>query len=160
MASGRESDCLNSCRVLEKHAVLEKLREHGFRITKQRELILDVILEGTCCSSKEIYAAARQRDPSVGFATVYRMVNLLEDIGIISRKNYYRIGEKPLLKTDEQNFICTITLSDDSTMKLTSREWSNIMKAGLRRYGLISSQTVTGIFISNTTSFHKQGSSE
>lgn len=135
---------------LEKHAILEKLRDSGFRITKQRELILDVILEGACTSSKEIYASAKQKDPSVGFATVYRMVNLLEEIGIINRKNLYRIPEKKLSQKKGDNFFCTITLSDHTTMELTSSEWANIVRAGLRQCGLLKNQAVTGISISST----------
>ena len=77
----------------DKQAVLEKLREKGFRVTKQRKLILEVILEGTCTSSKEIYACVRQKDPSVGFATVYRMVNLLEEIGVIRKGIFFSVQE-------------------------------------------------------------------
>ena len=32
------------------------------------------------------------KDCRIGAATVYRMVNLLEDIGAISRKNMYKIS--------------------------------------------------------------------
>ena len=79
---------------LKKQAVLEKLRENGFRVTKQRELILDVVLEDSCTSSKEIYACVRKKDSSVGFATVYRMVNVLEEIGVIRKGIFCRIGER------------------------------------------------------------------
>ena len=58
-----------------KDAVIEKLRKQGFRITKQRCILLDIIL-----------------DDSIGIATVYRMVNTLEDIGVISRKNMYKVA--------------------------------------------------------------------
>ena len=35
--------------------------------------------ECTCC--KEIYFLASKKDPNIGMATVYRMINLLEEIG-------------------------------------------------------------------------------
>lgn len=75
-----------------KDAVIEKLRKQGFRITKQRYILLDIILDEDCSSCKEIYYKAVKRDDSIGIATVYRMVNTLEDIGVISRKNMYKVA--------------------------------------------------------------------
>ena len=77
---------------MQKELVLQKLREKGCRITKQRRMLLDVILQEECASCKEIYYRAKQKDDRIGTATIYRMVNLLEEIGAISRKNMYRIS--------------------------------------------------------------------
>ena len=67
----------------EKEEILYLLRKRGFRVTKQRELILDIVFEHECASCKEIYYQAIQRDPGIGMATVYRMVNTLTDIGVL-----------------------------------------------------------------------------
>ena len=40
---------------LQKQQILQMLKDRGCRITRQRELILEVILEGECSSCKEIY---------------------------------------------------------------------------------------------------------
>ena len=66
---------------MQREEILERLREQGCRITKQRQLLLDIILqeEYSCC--KEIYYKAAKQDSSIGIATVYRMINTLEDIG-------------------------------------------------------------------------------
>lgn len=77
---------------MQKEMVLQRLREKGCRITKQRQILLDVILQEECASCKEIYYKASSLDSSIGAATVYRMVNLLEEIGAISRKNMYKIS--------------------------------------------------------------------
>ena len=70
-----------------KEEILASLKEHGYRLTEQRKLIVDIIAneEYTCC--KEVYFLAHKRDNSIGIATVYRMINTLEEIGAISRKN-------------------------------------------------------------------------
>ena len=78
--------------TMQKELVMQKLKDHGCRITKQRKIILDVILNEDCSCCKEIYYKAAAIDHSIGTATVYRMVNLLEEIGAISRKNMYRIS--------------------------------------------------------------------
>ena len=60
-------------------------------ITKQRLMLLDIILQEDCSCCKEIYFKASQIDSGIGTATIYRMVNTLEEIGAISRKNMYKI---------------------------------------------------------------------
>lgn len=76
----------------QKQIIIERLKEDGCRITKQRLMLLDIILEDECSSCKEIYYRASKKDSSIGAATVYRMINTLEDIGAISRKNMYKIS--------------------------------------------------------------------
>lgn len=71
--------------------IIQRLKEEGCRITKQRMVLLDVILEEDCSCCKEIYYKAVKLDSGIGTATVYRMLHTLEKIGIISRKNMFRI---------------------------------------------------------------------
>ena len=76
-----------------KNQVVELMRKNKCRITKQRLTILDVMLEGNCGCCKEIYYLASRRDNTIGMATIYRMVNTLEELGVINRGNIYRINE-------------------------------------------------------------------
>lgn len=71
--------------------ILQELKKNGCRITNQRKLLIDTILKDECCCCKEIYYQAAKKDPSIGMATVYRMVKTLEETGLIQRKNMYRI---------------------------------------------------------------------
>ena len=75
----------------QKSYILQELRKNGCRITNQRQLLIDIILQDECCCCKEIYYQAIKKDPTIGMATVYRMVKTLEDTGLIKRKNLYRI---------------------------------------------------------------------
>ena len=76
---------------MHKDLIVQQLKEQGYRITKQRLVLLDIILEEECSSCKEIYYKASKRNSNIGAATVYRLVNTLEDIGAISRSNMYKI---------------------------------------------------------------------
>ena len=76
----------------QKQIIINRLKEDGCRITKQRLMLLDIILEDECSSCKEIYYRATKKDPTIGTATVYRMINTLEEIGAISRKNMYKVS--------------------------------------------------------------------
>ena len=40
---------------MQKDLIIEKLKERGLRITRQRRILLDIILEGECSCCKEIY---------------------------------------------------------------------------------------------------------
>lgn len=72
-----------------KSYILQELRKNGCRITNQRQLLIDIILQDECCCCKEIYYQAIKKDPTIGMATVYRMVKTLEETGLIKRKNLY-----------------------------------------------------------------------
>ena len=75
----RKHDARNYHRTqMKRELIIQKLREQGCRITRQRRILLDIILEEECSCCKEIYYKALQKDSSIGPATVYRMVNTLE----------------------------------------------------------------------------------
>ena len=67
----------------------DKLKETGFKITPQRRAIVDILLQNDCkhLSSEEIYDLVRVNCPEIGLATVYRTMQLLDDIGVISKLN-------------------------------------------------------------------------
>ena len=77
----------------EKERIIAKLKANGCRITKQRMELLDIILENRCSSCKEIFYRASRQHESIGIATVYRMVNALEEIGVVSRRIVYEPEE-------------------------------------------------------------------
>lgn len=117
---------------MQKEMVIQKLKNQGCRITKQRLMLLDIILEEECSCCKEIYYKASSIDSSIGAATVYRMINILEEAGAISRKNMYRIacGEECCVKD-----ACTIELEDGTVYHLSAGNWNSVIRAGLEACG-------------------------
>ena len=79
--------CMSKEALEQKEVIVGKLKDSGCRITKQRMVLLDIILNENCSSCKEIFFKASQADEKIGVATVYRMINALEEIGAINRKN-------------------------------------------------------------------------
>ena len=65
--------------------VIEEMRKKGCRMTKQRKLIVDIIMNNEFNSCKEIYYRVIKEDPTIGMATVYRMINQLEEMNVIRR---------------------------------------------------------------------------
>ena len=69
--------------------VIRELRNYGKRMTRQRKVIIDVIVEKQSGDFKELYCEINKQDPDIGAATVYRMLQLLEEIGVIRRIQGY-----------------------------------------------------------------------
>ncbi|MCI9490496.1 transcriptional repressor [Lachnospiraceae bacterium 48-42] len=70
---------------------ISQLKSEGYRITGQRKLLLGLIFGNEYSSCKEIYFAAKRIDSRVGMATVYRTVQLLEDMGLLRKRWSYEL---------------------------------------------------------------------
>lgn len=138
---------------MQKELVLQRLKENGCRITKQRKILLDIILQEDCASCKEIYYKAAAMDDTIGTATVYRMINLLEEIGAISRKNMYRISCEKNCGREE---ICVILFEDHSICRLSPGEWQRALLAGLQSLGYEGKRKIIRV----TMETQKKGESE
>ena len=69
-----------------KEQLLRTLRANGIRLTKQRKLVIDIIMDQEFATCKDIYQYANQINPNIGVATIYRMVKTLETVGVLNRK--------------------------------------------------------------------------
>lgn len=137
---------------MQKEVILNRLRQRGCRITKQRMLLLDIILDEECSSCKEIYYKASKIDPSIGSATVYRMINMLEEIGAINRRNMYKVSCEACSDDEQSEFaghaakhVCTIEFDDNSSIVLSQKAWNQIIQAGLSVCGYKDKQAIRSI---------------
>ena len=61
-----------------------RIRERGYRLTPQRELVLDAVCEGGGHTTfDEIYRRVRERAPAVNRATVYRALDFLCQLHLV-----------------------------------------------------------------------------
>ncbi len=123
---------------MQKEIILKRLREKGCRITRQRKMLLDIILQENCSCCKEIYYRALKEDAGIGAATVYRMINTLEDIGALSRRNMYRVSCEGMTCERASRGKITVELDDGSMVRLNKEEWREVVRVGLRVCGYIS----------------------
>lgn len=73
-------------------AVEKALSESGFRITRPRQAVIEVVSRARrSLSPEEVLERARKINPQVGLATVYRTLDMLQAQGHVSR---VRIGNK------------------------------------------------------------------
>lgn len=66
-----------------------KLKLKGYKLTPQRRAIVNMVFEkkGMHLTAEEIYDLVKIDCPEIGLATVYRTVQLLEQIGLIYKLN-------------------------------------------------------------------------
>ncbi|MCM8710463.1 transcriptional repressor [Clostridium sp. SYSU_GA19001] len=63
------------------------LKEKGYKLTPQRRAIVDIIIrnEGSHLTTEELYDLVKVECPEIGLATVYRTIQLLEELGVVSK---------------------------------------------------------------------------
>jgi Fur family ferric uptake transcriptional regulator len=60
-----------------------KLRERGYRLTPQRELILQAVESLGHATPDEVHAEVRRHSSAVNLSTVYRTLEVLEELGLV-----------------------------------------------------------------------------
>lgn len=67
----------------------KKLKDAGYKLTPQRIAILNAIElnKGKHLNTEEIYDLVKQSNPEMGLATVYRTLQLLEQLEVVSSLN-------------------------------------------------------------------------
>ena len=60
-----------------------QLRERGYRLTPQRELILAAVERLGHATPDEVLAAVREHSSAVNVSTVYRTLEVLEELGLV-----------------------------------------------------------------------------
>jgi Fur family transcriptional regulator, ferric uptake regulator len=61
----------------------ERLRANGYRLTPQRELVLAAVEKLGHATPDEVYAEVRKHSQSVNLSTIYRTLELLNELGLI-----------------------------------------------------------------------------
>ncbi|WP_026475822.1 Fur family transcriptional regulator [Alkaliphilus transvaalensis] len=67
----------------------DRLKEKGLKLTPQRRATLEVLYnnQGEHLNTEEIYDIVKETCPEIGLATVYRTLQLLDEMGLISKLN-------------------------------------------------------------------------
>ncbi len=71
--------------------IKKELKKKGYKLTPQRRNTLNIIIEnaGEHLSIEEIYDLVKKECPEIGLATIYRTLQLFEDIGLVSKHNFH-----------------------------------------------------------------------
>lgn len=128
---------------MQKSVVMERLRKNGCRVTKQREILIDIILQEQCASCKEIYILAAKRDPGIGLATVYRMIRALEEVGALQRKNTYRIHDQEYVEPETY----LVKFENNDGLELDQESLKRILEQGMKTSGHTSKRKIKQVLV-------------
>lgn len=128
--------------------LVNKLRQHGCRMTPQRLAILEAILENNSHPSVEqVYEKVRARFPMTGLATVYKTIALLKEVGEIRELSFGSGSNRydALNPQPHPHLICTrchkiidpdIRLFEDLPRELTNKYGYSITHQRVDFFGL------------------------
>jgi Fur family ferric uptake transcriptional regulator len=70
--------------------ISDLINQTGMRVTSQRNSILKALIENSNkhLSVDEIYDLVKEKDDFIGIATIYRTLDLLEDLGVIVKRDF------------------------------------------------------------------------
>jgi Fur family ferric uptake transcriptional regulator len=77
------------------------LKERGIRLTRQRQILLDLIdKSGAHLDAESLYQLARKQDPKLNRVTVYRTLKLLKQGGLVDELDLMHLtGEQHFYET-------------------------------------------------------------
>ena len=90
--------------------IIKKLTEHEYRLTPQRVMIVSAIENSDGhISAEEIYAQVAAKYPQVNVSTVYRTLELLKQLGLVTETDFGegRVRYHPAGKGHHHHLVCT-----------------------------------------------------
>jgi Fur family ferric uptake transcriptional regulator len=93
-------------------AMKDSLKERGIRLTRQREILLELIdKSGEHLDAERLYHMAKERDPKLNRVTVYRTLKMLKKGGLVDELDLMHVeGDQHYyetrLKQEHAHIIC------------------------------------------------------
>src|ERR1700693_1033887 len=93
-------------------SVEEWLRQRGVRLTRQRQILLELIDKtGEHLDAESLFQMAKEKDPKINRVTVYRTLKMLKAGGLVDELDLMHYGGdqhyyKPRLKQEHAHVIC------------------------------------------------------
>ena len=81
----------------------DTLRASGYRVTPQRQLVLEAVTRLEHATPEEIYAEVKQTAVGINLSTVYRTLELLEQIGLVTHTHLGHGAHRYHLASDSQH---------------------------------------------------------
>lgn len=122
------------------------LQEMGYRLTPQRIMILEAVLESEDhVTAEQLYEEVRTRYPHISFSTVYRTMELLRDAGFVTQTDLGggRVQYHPVDKASHHHLICQ---SCGSVAEVGEDIFTSLQKELRDRHGFDATLTHFAIF--------------
>ncbi len=127
--------------TITKEEIIKRLRENGCRITTQREVLIEIIMESENICCKEIYYNAYKKKARIGIATIYRFLNTLEEIGAIEKKNNYQVCDGGFHSVCS----CIVEYCSGEKQTIDRDELYRAVEEGIRKLGIGKEEEIQNI---------------
>jgi Fur family transcriptional regulator, ferric uptake regulator len=124
----------------------DSLTQRGFRMTPQRELLLSILAKAAKhLTADEILAQVHRTYPRLNKSVVYRNLELLTELGLISRVDLgqghveYEVHRHP----HHHHLVCRRC---KATLEITSETFATLQHQLLERYGFVADLDHLAIF--------------
>lgn len=117
---------------------IEKLcAEKNIKLTENRRLVARVIAESSDHPDvEEVYMRASKINPKIGIATVYRAVNMFEELGVIAKHDFGSKGRARYEKLEaEDHHDHLIDITNDEVHEFFSEELEKLKEKVARDHG-------------------------
>ncbi|MCT4661969.1 MAG: transcriptional repressor [Tissierellales bacterium] len=108
----------------------ETLKKREYKLTTQRKIIFDVFVENDDAhlSPEEIYDIVKDNHPEIGLATVYRTLQIFDEIGIVKKMNFNDgCSRYELMDEDESEHHCHLICTKCSrVIEIDDKDLENI----------------------------------
>jgi Fur family transcriptional regulator, ferric uptake regulator len=113
-----------------------KLKENGYKLTPQRRIILDIIHEtGSHLTGEEIYNRVKSRVSGVNKSTIYRTLELLENLGCVYKSE---IDDRFVYHhADEGHHHHIVCRKCNATIECDDTLFDSVEQELLKRYGFL-----------------------
>ena len=120
--------------------VLQTFQQHlsrqGLNLTRQREEILRCLMSADRhLSVEEVFDALKRRDPTLGRATVFRTVKLLQECGLVAEVGGLNGRAKYELKADRPHHDHMICVECGRIMEFQSAMMERFQDEAIRKHG-------------------------
>ena len=119
-------------------SLIERLcAEKGVKLTENRRIVARVISDSQDHPDvEELYRRASKINPKIGIATVYRAVNMFEELGAIARQDFGGKGKARYEKLEgEEHHDHLIDITSDEVHEFFSEELEQLKEKIAREKG-------------------------
>lgn len=130
------------------HAMIEVLHDAGFRVTNQRKIILEAVASqvGWHVHPKDVYSYVQERDKSIGLATVYRTLKMLEDMDLLNKIYMMGIQDEHEKEDNNQHHYHIICLKCGSIIDINDATLDQVRSHVKREYGFETTQIKMSVY--------------
>jgi Fur family ferric uptake transcriptional regulator len=123
----------------------DELRSRGYRLTPQRQLVLDAVTALGHATPEDVFGWVRERSAGVNLSTVYRTVELLEEVGLVKHAHLTH-GAPTYHAAAAPEHVHLICRTCDEIIEITPAEVSPMLESLRDAHGFVADVSHLTVF--------------